>query len=374
MRDADLLAAIDAHLGIGLDAMTFVHGHPELAHEEHRCSAHLASVLEGGDLAVELGVAAMPTAFKATLEGGLPGRSVGVVTLYDAVPAVRPDGTITPVHSCGHGPIAGGVVTAARALGSLREALRGSFVVVGCPADEIHSPQTRRRGGGKALSASAGLWDSLDAALYAHPEFINTVSTRSRWMRREHVRWSGTRSLRPGAPQPPLDAASQLLEAARLLPRDAVMLERLELDGDVEEGTGLVLSATVLLFADDEQRLEELTGELRLTLPDAEWESSPTVCGVRPDPATTAAVRDAFLAAGLDFVDDPPALPFATDFGNISRRVPAALIGIGREEGWNFHTDDGARQFASGAGEEATLRLAQVIALSATRLAGAGTP
>jgi metal-dependent amidase/aminoacylase/carboxypeptidase family protein len=87
-----------------------------------------------------------------------------------------------------------------------------------------------------------------------------------------------------------------------------------------------------------------------------------------PDPGVRDAVAAAFEAAGRSFVPDPPPLPFATDFGNISRRAPAALIGVGRAEGWSFHTDEGAEQFASPAGEEAAVVIARVLALSATRL------
>ena len=52
-------------------------------------------------------------------------------------------------------------------------------------------------------------------------------------------------------------------------------------------------------------------------------------------------------ASGRSFVDDPPPLPFATDFGTVSRRVPSALIGVGRTDGWGFHTPLGEQQFAS---------------------------
>ena len=62
-------------------------------------------------------------------------------------------------------------------------------------------------------------------------------------------------------------------------------------------------------------------------------------------PAPLHLVR--FAAFGRPFEPDPGTLPFATDFGNITQRVPAALIGIGRPEGWSFHTDEGAEQFAS---------------------------
>jgi metal-dependent amidase/aminoacylase/carboxypeptidase family protein len=89
---------------------------------------------------------------------------------------------------------------------------------------------------------------------------------------------------------------------------------------------------------------------------------------VRPDARVTAAVAEAFTAAGRDFVKDSPPLPFATDFGNISQRVPSALIGVGHPGGWSFHTDEGARQFAAPDGEEAALGIARVLALAAIRL------
>lgn len=364
---ARVLAAVAAQEPQILATMAFVHAHPELGHEEHECSAHLRSVLEAGGLEVERGVAGMDTAFRATLRGARPGRSVGIVCLYDAVPAVRPDGRVEPVHSCGHGPISGAVVGAALALAGLRDELAGSVAVVGCPSDEIHAPGTIARGGGKAISAEAGIWDGVDAALYAHPEFIDTVSLESRWLRRATATVSGSRSL-SSADQPPLHAAGTALEAARRSVPDDLMLERLELDGDVEEGTGLVLRATFLVFADEETQVEERLAALREALPGAEWILGRLVEAVRPDARVTAAVREAFAAAGREFVHDPPRLPFATDFGNISRRCPAALIGVGREGGWAFHSDEGAAQFASADGEVAARAVAEVLALSAAAL------
>jgi len=367
VNDAAVLAAVEAQRSAALEAMRFVHAHPELAHEERECAAYLASVLERAGLEVERETAGMETAFRATLHGTRPGRSVGLAALYDAVATVRPDGSLEAAHSCGHGPIAGAAVATALALASLREDLPGAFVVMGCPADEIHAPGTRSRGGGKLLSAEAGAWDALDAALYAHPEFEDTVQLRSLWMRRERARVFGARSLR-GAPQPPLDAAHVLIHALAAFAPSDVVLEHLLLDGDVEEGTGLLLEAEILVFGDSEEELERRAAEVRAALPEAEWRPGPTIEGIRPDPAVTAAVREAFLAAGRGFRDDPDPLPFATDFGNVSRRVPAALVGVGRPQGWSFHSDEGARQFASPEGEEATLVLARVLALAAARL------
>jgi metal-dependent amidase/aminoacylase/carboxypeptidase family protein len=362
----EIVAAVGRQTDALRASMRFVHEHPELGHAERECSRYLCETLEAGGLEVERGVVGMETAFRATLRGGRPGQTVGLVCLYDAVPAVRPNGAIEAVHSCGHGPIAGAVVGAVLALAELREQLAGSVAVMGCPSDEIHAPGSIARGGGKALSAEAGLWDDVDAALYAHPEFIDTVSLESRWMRRATATVSGARSLQT-ADEPPLRAALAALETARANVPNDVMLERLELDGDVEEGTGLVLRATFLLFGDAEDDVAERVSAVQRVL-DADWELGRIVEAVRPDTRVTAAVSAAFTALGRDFVSDPPRLPFATDFGNVSRRCPAALIGVGRKGGWAFHADEGAAQFASSDGEAAAITIAQVLALAAADL------
>lgn len=363
--ERQLLAAVDARAQLVGEVMRFVHAHPELGHEEHDCSRHLAEVLTDLGLEVEERVGGMATAFRAVLRGGRSGRRVGLVCLYDAVPAVRADGRVEPLHSCGHGPISGGVVAAAAALSDLRERLAGEVVVMGCPADEIHAPGTIERGGGKALSVEAGLWEGIDAALYAHPEFVDTVSLESLWMRRDRLRVFGSRSLF-GAEQTPLLTARAAIDAER---PGAVMLERLVLDGDVEEATGLGVECTFLTWAPNQQVLEERAAELRGAFA-GEWRDGRVYQGILPDAEVTAAVADAYRALGRPFVSDPAPLPFATDFGNISHRVPAALIGVGREGGWAFHTDKGADQFASPDGEKAGLTLAQVLALTAARLTG----
>jgi metal-dependent amidase/aminoacylase/carboxypeptidase family protein len=366
--DADLIAAVGAQRPTIADTVAFVNGHPELAHDEHGCAGHLVGLFRDAGLRVEEGVAGLGTAFRAALVGRRAGRRVGIVALYDAVAAVRQDGSLEAVHSCGHGPIAGAVVGAALALASLREQLAGELVVIGCPADEIHAPGTVERGGGKWLTAAAGVWDEVDAALYVHPEFIDTVWQASLWMRRDSFVVAGTRSLRNDVAQPPLDAIDGLLRAAASVSRERLMIERLVLDGDVEEGTGLVLTGTLLLFADDEAGIEHTASAMRSALPDAAWSAGRLVPAILPDARVTACVADAFLAAGRRFEPDPPPLPFATDFGSIARRAPAALIGVGRPEGWAFHSDEGAAQFASPAGVDVAADMATILALATTRL------
>jgi metal-dependent amidase/aminoacylase/carboxypeptidase family protein len=368
-NDEEVLASVVQHRPEIEAAIGFVHAHPELAHEEVECSGFLAGQLAEAGYGVERGVAGLPTAFRARLEGRGDGPAVGIVDLYDAVPAVREDGSLEPVHSCGHGPLAGGVAGAALALAELRDGLDGAVEVIGCPADELHAPGTVERGGGKALTAAAGIWDELDAALYAHPEFIDTVSLRSRWMRRLVATVPGARTM-DDAVEAPRDAAVAAVEVVAGQRSDAIMLERLVLDGDVEEGGGLALRATYLVTADSEGELDSLEAALRSALPGAGWQTARAIPGIVANEGVREAVAGAFAAAGRDFVADPPPLPFATDFGEISRRVPSALIGIGRPDGWEFHTDRGARQFASPDGTEAAVATASVLALSVLRLLG----
>jgi metal-dependent amidase/aminoacylase/carboxypeptidase family protein len=367
--DAAIRASVDSHETLIRETVAFIHAHPEFSHQELECSAYLQETLAGLGLKVERGLAGMETGFRATLTGGQPGRSVGITALYDAVTAVPPGGGYEAVHSCGHGPIAGGVVGAVAALVEHREQLAGRVVVMGCPADEIHAVETVARGSGKALSAAAGAWDDIDAAMYAHPEFIDTVSLASLWMRRLDARVAGVRSLAEGSDLPPMVATEAALRSARSLPAGRGMIEHLELDGDVEDGGGLVTRIRYLIWADDEPGLQALGEQLRADLPDADWTVVTTVPSIVPNEAVTAAVADAFRAAGRDFVADPPPLPFATDFGAVSRRVPSALIGVGRAGGWAFHTPLGADQFASEDGMASAIDLAHVLALSAARLA-----
>ncbi len=366
-RDQVIRTAVMVREPLVRDVMAFIHGHPELAHAEVECSAYLARTLADLGLVVETGIAGMATAFRATLRGALPGRTVGLVANYDAVPSVPTASGMEPIHACGHGPISAGVVAAVAALAADRERLRGNVVVMGCPADEIHAPATVTRGGGKAITASAGAWSGIDAALYAHPEFLDTAWAESAWMRRDTARVHGRRTLINGAPQAMLAAVGALIAAATAAPAAQVMLETLQLDGDVEEGTGLGAVASFLFWAPDESGLDALANGIRAAVP-ADWETGKPVPGITPDPAVRAAVASAYRAAGRQYVEPPMPLPFATDFGDITRCVPAALVGVGRPGGWSFHTPDGAAQFASDDGVQAGLDVATVLALAAERL------
>ncbi len=227
------------------------------------------------------------------------------------------------------------------------------------------------RGGGKAISAAAGAWDDIDAALYAHPEPVDTAWSQTAWMRRDTVVVSGTRLMDDSAAQPVLAGVVAAVNAAGAYPRATVMLEHLTLDGDVEEGGGLVAQARFLIWSPDEAGLAGLARQLRAALPGV-WSEGPVVPGIVADASVTESVFDALRAAGRAPDEDPGPLPFATDFGAVTHRVPSSLVGVGRPGGWAFHTPLGEQQFASDAGTAAASDIAGVLALAAIRLTSAG--
>jgi metal-dependent amidase/aminoacylase/carboxypeptidase family protein len=366
--DSTYLDALSAQQESIAAAVDFINSHTELAHDEIENSGYLATKLEEAGYDVERGIAGMPTAFRAELRGALPGRRVGVATVYDAVTTHRSDGSVEAVHACGHGPMSGGILGIALALAGMREQLSGSFVVIGCPADEIHSAGTRTLGSGKAVTAAAGVWDDIDVALYAHPEFIDTVWLHALWMRRETAVIGGYRSLTAGVASGPMEALRELTKIAAANDPARLMIETAILDGDVEEGVGLNLTVRFLAFADTEEGLDEVMAPARAALVGARWSTSSLIQAVRPDVAVTAVIADAFAAAGRTMVSDPPSLPFATDFGNVTQRVPSAIIGVGRPEGWEFHRDHGVDQFSGPDGKELAESIATVVGLAVVKL------
>ena len=129
----------------------FVHAHPEIAMEETQSAEEVAATLERHGFTVERGVAGIPTAFKATKGSG--GPVVAYLAEYDALPELG--------HGCGHNLIAGSNVAAGIGLAAALDAVPGTVVVFGTPAEEAI--------GGKVLMAHAGVFDGVDVVLSSHP-------------------------------------------------------------------------------------------------------------------------------------------------------------------------------------------------------------
>ena len=98
----ETVARIDSHLEAErealLDLSHRIHANPEIRFEEVQASAWLCEALERRGFSVERGVAGLPTAFRAELDGARPGPTVALLCEYDALPGIG--------HACGHNVIA----------------------------------------------------------------------------------------------------------------------------------------------------------------------------------------------------------------------------------------------------------------------------
>jgi amidohydrolase len=134
-----------------------LHAQPELAWQERRSAALLASALDRGGLRAELGTYGLPTSFAG--RAGIRGPLVVICCEYDALPGLG--------HACGHNVIAAAGLGAGLALARLADWLGGRVTVLGTPAEE--------GGGGKILLLRRGAFDGAHAALLAHPSSEEVV-------------------------------------------------------------------------------------------------------------------------------------------------------------------------------------------------------
>ena len=149
----DIQHAVDGLAG-ELEALSRrIHDHPELGYHEVQASGWLTQFLEAKGFEVERGVAGVPTAFRATVNGSGNGPTVAIMCEYDALPGIG--------HACGHNVIATSGAGAGAALAALKSRLpAGRVQVIGTPAEE--------GGGGKIKLLQGGVFAGVDCAMMIH--------------------------------------------------------------------------------------------------------------------------------------------------------------------------------------------------------------
>lgn len=149
---------VDALSDVLFSISDYLKEHPETAFLEKKACEYLSAILEKYGFNVQKRVGDIETAFMGRPEGCMPKRpTVAFLAEYDALPKIG--------HGCGHNLIAAASVGAAVALSRVLGENAGSVAIVGTPAEES--------GGGKALLAEAGIFDSIDAAMMFHPKDRN---------------------------------------------------------------------------------------------------------------------------------------------------------------------------------------------------------
>ena len=318
--------------------------------------AAIGDVLARAGIAATIGVHGLPTAFVAEAPGSQPGATVALLAEYDALPGVG--------HACGHNLIAAASVGAFIALAELRRTrppgtVPGRILLIGTPAEE--------GGNGKELLARTGAFDSVDAAVMAHPFGADVADPPFIGRRIVRIAYHGVAAHASAAPwqgRNALDAASLNYQAVGLLRQHLVPGDRIHgvfVDGGerpnvVPERAELeyyVRSHAAGTLRELSARVDDIAHGIALatgTGVEVTWDPQPFSLPIRHN--TPLAERWAVAQAERGRVvrraaDAPSHQAASTDFGNVSVRVPGIhpVVRIAPPE-ISLHT----REFAAYAG------------------------
>jgi amidohydrolase len=196
-----LQQAVDERAAQLRDIALTIHANPELAFHEVKAVQWLTAPLEQEGFRVEVGIADLPTAFRATWEGKTGGPTIAFLAEYDALPGIG--------HACGHNLIGTAAVGAALALKDACPDLKGRIVVLGTPAEED--------GGGKIIMVEKGVFDEIDAVMLCHPHKSTMVLRGGLACVDATFRFFGKQAHASSAPEKGISALDAMINAFVLI-------------------------------------------------------------------------------------------------------------------------------------------------------------
>lgn len=170
---------IDDRADVFIDVSDRIWEKAELSLAEFESAALYCEKLEAFGFAVEKNLGGIPTAFCGSYGKGRP--VIGILGEFDALSGLSQVGGIAEKrtgggktgHGCNHNLLGAGAFAAACAVKDYleRTGKPGTVVFFGCPGEE--------GGAGKAFLARDHAWESLDAAITWHPDYVNCAVTGS---------------------------------------------------------------------------------------------------------------------------------------------------------------------------------------------------
>lgn len=364
----DIRTAIQARRDV-LVALNQEIGHdPELAFEEHRAAARVATLLEREGFAVTRAAYGLDTAVEAVYGDGEV--TVAVVGEYDALPGVG--------HACGHNIIATAGVGAAIGLKSVADRLGLRVKFLATPAEEL--------GGGKALMLQAGAWDDATFSLMVHGgpfRQFASVGTVTQAYERLSATFEGRAAHAAAAPHEGINAGD-----AVTLSQVGLGLLRQQLRRGVVVGSYVVESGRATNVIAERGVLEvEVRGNTSEEWNDARRRVRDVLAGaalatgcrvevaqpelpydaLRPDDDLSRLFDAVVVSLGYEIEPAPAGIGGgSTDMGNVSQYLPSAhpMISLRGVEAVPHHQSFAAAA-VSPAGDEAAINGALALALSA---------
>ncbi|APV44051.1 amidohydrolase [Dehalogenimonas formicexedens] len=345
-----------------------IHDNPELGFHEKQAAKWLTDHLVQNGFTVEMGIADLPTAWKATYGSGKP--VIAFVGEYDALPEVG--------HACGHNLIGTASVGAAVAAKILADKFGGTIVMIGTPAEELY--------GGKIPMVKKGIFNGLDAAMLVHPGSESIAMTQALAVVTLYVEYFGREAHASAHPEQGINALDAMVigynavAALRQHIRSSARIHGVISDGGKAANVVPGHSAgNFLVRAMDLKYLEELkervlncfrAGALatgaELSYHWDEHAYEPLKANVKLAQLFTNNIQ----SLGRDIALEDPSYEFgSTDMGNVSQVAPAlhGFLAIAPKD-VSGHTKEFAMYAASDEGIKAMLDAAAGMAMTAADL------
>ena len=327
-------AAVDGWAARLWETSLAIHRTPELGYAEYQTADLLCSLLAQGGLAVERGIADMPTAFRAVVRGRRERPCVAILAEMDALPGVG--------HACGHNLIGAAAAGAGLGLAAVAADLPGSAVVLGCPAEESAVDGS----GGKIRLLRAGIFDAVDAAIMVHPGTLDLVSTStslaSCGLEFEFIGKAAHAALAPDQGINALDGVLHTFSAINALRQ--YLPQDVRIHGIITHGgtsPGIIPDRAVCRFRVRAKNVIEVgkiservtncarAGELASGARLIVRETTPIYAEMQPDATVANALCRNLIAVGRPVsTSSPDERKASTDLGNVSQMIPAACATV----------------------------------------------
>ena len=208
----DIIAAVEKHTQLILDAERFIWQHPETGYKEFKTSAYMAEAFEklGYDLVMAEGI----TGFYTVLDTGKPGPEILILAELDSVicPEHKDADPVTgAVHSCGHNAQCAALIGIAAALKEpgVLDKFCGKVRLCAVPAEELleieYRTKLKNEGkikylGGKSEFLSRGYFDGVDIAFMVHASTSYSVIKGSVGCLAKWITYKGVAAHAGGSP------------------------------------------------------------------------------------------------------------------------------------------------------------------------------
>jgi amidohydrolase len=344
-----------------------IHDSPEVGFQENKAAGWLTEYLSGRGFAVEKGICNMPTAFEAKRGSGRP--AVAFLAEYDALPEMG--------HACGHNLIAAASLGAALGAVKAAEALGGTILVIGTPAEEVW--------GGKALMANRGWFRDLDAAMLVHPDNTDAATAHALACQALDVEFTGRAAHAAAQPEAGVNALEAMLisfnaiNSLRQHIKGSARIHGIITDGGQAVNVVPAHSAgSFLVRAADDAYLDELKERVVKCFA-AGAEATGATLKYKWDEARYATMKNNMTMAKLyqlnmhrfnrsPLIIERSEASGSTDMGNVSHLAPTIQPYVSISAGALIHSPEFAAAARSEAGIQGMLDAAKGMALTAVDL------